>query len=87
MPRKLSVLVTGGAGYIGSVLVASLLDAGHRVTVLDSFMFNQMSLAHLCVNSDFRGRQPSASNRVASSSLRGIPSALVGGGECFWRFI
>jgi nucleoside-diphosphate-sugar epimerase len=39
------VLVTGGAGYIGSVLTQTLLDAGHRVTVLDRFFFGRETLA------------------------------------------
>ncbi|MFF7213201.1 UDP-glucose 4-epimerase GalE [Streptomyces sp. NPDC008238] len=34
-PRTKKVLVTGGAGYVGSVVAAHLLEAGHRVTVLD----------------------------------------------------
>ena len=47
---KLTVLVTGGAGYIGSILVEYLLQMNHKVTVIDNFMFKQNSLNHLCEN-------------------------------------
>ena len=46
-------MITGGAGYLGSVLVSHLLHAGHRVTVLDNFMFRQNSLAQFCANPNF----------------------------------
>jgi nucleoside-diphosphate-sugar epimerase len=48
-----SILVTGGAGYLGSILVPELLASGHRITVLDNFMYQQNSLAHLCANPNF----------------------------------
>lgn len=44
----MKVLVTGGAGYIGSVLTPALIQAGHKVTVLDNFIYNQNSLLDIC---------------------------------------
>ena len=42
------ILVTGGAGYIGSVFVPRLLDKNFEVTVIDNFMFKQDSLLDVC---------------------------------------
>jgi nucleoside-diphosphate-sugar epimerase len=49
------VLVTGGLGYIGSILCEHLLDAGFHVTALDNLMYGagQQGLFHLCANDSF----------------------------------
>ncbi|NOS79216.1 MAG: NAD(P)-dependent oxidoreductase [Nitrospira sp.] len=86
--KQTHVLVTGGAGYIGSVLCKQLLDRGHRVTVLDSFLYRQNSLLDCCAFEAFRVvRGDCRDERIITDLLRDadviIPlAALVGAPLC-----
>ena len=48
------VLITGGAGYIGSKLVTKLLNLNFKVTVMDSLKFSSNSINHLFNNKNFK---------------------------------
>jgi nucleoside-diphosphate-sugar epimerase len=82
------VLVTGGAGYVGSVLCEQLLDAGYEVAVIDNLTYKQNSLFHLCVNVHFdfvRGdvRDESLMRRLIKEADVLIPlAAVVGAPAC-----
>ena len=49
----MKVLITGGAGYLGSVLVGRLLEKKYKVTVIDNLTYKQQSLTSYCYNKDF----------------------------------
>jgi nucleoside-diphosphate-sugar epimerase len=44
----MKILVTGAAGYIGSVMVPILLKEGHKIVAVDNFMYSQSSLLDCC---------------------------------------
>jgi len=48
------ILITGGAGYIGSMLSTKLLSLGHQVTVVDLLKYDKGSLNHLYFNNNFK---------------------------------
>jgi nucleoside-diphosphate-sugar epimerase len=83
-----NILVTGGAGYLGSTMVPDLLAAGHKVTVLDNFMYGQSSLNHVCnhpgfsvVKGDIRIEQTIAP-LIAKADVIVPLAALVGAPIC-----
>ena len=88
---KQSVFVTGGAGYIGSMLVPLLLREGFRVTVLDNFSFGQASLLDVCHDENLtvvRGdcRDKALVGKLLEGADFAIPLAcLVGAPICAQR--
>jgi len=83
-----SVLVTGGAGYIGSILCETLLQKGFQVTVLDNLIFGEQALYHLCAQPRFEfvygdARDERLVGRLAREADVLIPlAAIVGAPAC-----
>lgn len=88
MTSQEHVVITGGAGYIGSVLSRHLLNRGYRVTVIDNFMYRQNSLLDCCSDDRFSViRGDCRDERLMTDVIRDadilIPlAALVGAPLC-----
>ncbi len=84
----MKILITGGAGYLGSVLTPTLLARGHAVTVLDNFLFRQNSLMDCCQYEQFQVVRGDCRDEAVVKPLVGkadviIPlAALVGAPMC-----
>jgi nucleoside-diphosphate-sugar epimerase len=82
------ILVTGGSGYLGSIICEHLLDEGYEVTVLDNLQYGQCSHFHLCNHPSFhfvRGdaRDPSVLTPLLARADVIFPlAALVGEPAC-----
>ncbi len=86
--KKKHILVTGGAGYLGSTLCSTLLHAGYAVTVLDNLYYGECSLFHLCAHPDFDfvlgdARDEKVLKPLVAKADAIIPlAAMVGVGAC-----
>ena len=63
------ILITGGAGYIGSVLCTELVNQGYKVTVLDLLKYNKNSLSHLYFHGNFKFIYGDARNKKIMKNL------------------
>ena len=86
--RKVNVLITGGAGYLGSTLTEHLLTNGYNVTVLDNLMYDQITLLHLFKRDGFKFELGDVRDKALLQKLAGehdviIPlAAIVGMPAC-----
>jgi nucleoside-diphosphate-sugar epimerase len=71
------ILVTGGAGYIGSIMVPSMLAEGHEVTVIDSFIYGQTSLLDCCVDPKLTIVRGDVRNESLMSELVANADAII----------
>lgn len=84
----MNILITGGAGYIGSIMVPFLLEQGHRVTVIDNFLYGQASLLDCCHRPELTILRGDARNRdLVARAIKGVDAifplaCLVGAPLC-----
>jgi nucleoside-diphosphate-sugar epimerase len=77
MNKTWNVLVTGGAGYVGSALIPKLLDAGHNVTVLDLYLYGDDVFAGLRGRKGFREVKGDIRNiATVENALKGCDAVI-----------
>ncbi len=102
MDQTKHIIITGGAGYIGSLLTSELLRLGHRVTVLDALLFGGESLVGFMAHPNFRFvkadvTQPHALTNamrgyddtdalVHLAGIVGFPACQAIGRDAAWRY-
>ncbi len=84
----MKILVTGGAGYAGSLLVPKLLERGHKVRVLDNLMYGQPSLLPFFIEENFEFIKGDIRDfETARNAVEGVDliihlAAIVGAPAC-----
>jgi nucleoside-diphosphate-sugar epimerase len=73
----MKVLITGGAGYLGSNLTRHLLEAGYTVTVLDNLMYDQVTLLHLFSNPKFQFELGDVRDKKLLQELVGLNDVII----------
>jgi len=73
----MKVLITGGAGYLGSVIVGKMLKAGYEVIVLDKLLFNQTSLLQYTSNPNFKFIYGDVRNELLLEKLCNEADAII----------
>lgn len=77
LSEAMKLLITGGAGYIGSVLIPHLLAEGHEVTVLDTFMFGQSTLLDCCKYEGFQAVRGDCRDEALVKTLVAKADAII----------
>jgi len=86
----MKILVTGGAGYLGSILCQKLLDKGYEVRMIDTFWYGKKPIEHLLKNENFEIIEGDIRNLVVTvkamknidavihlASLVGMPASSI----------
>lgn len=73
----MKILITGAAGYIGSILTPMLVERGHDVTVLDNFLWGQQSIGQLVRHANFHVHRVDVRDHAALKPYLAAPDVII----------